>query len=90
MSVDQNTDDIFKSLPNGSKFAHINLCGLMNKFDQIKILLRQRSLDVLAVTESKLDSCITDAEIHINGYTVVRRDRNRHGGGALLYCSKFT
>ena len=85
MSVDQNTDDIFKSLPNGSKFAHINLCVLMNKLDQIKILLRQRSLDVLAVTESKLDSCITDAEIHINGYTVVRRDRNRHGGGVLLY-----
>lgn len=40
---------------------------------------------MFAVTESKLDHHISDSEIQITGYTVIRRDRNRHGGGLLLF-----
>ncbi len=28
---------------------------------------------------------ISDSELRINGYTLVRRDRDRHGGGVMLY-----
>ena len=42
-------------------------------------------LEVLAVNESKLDNTITDGEIHIPGYVITRKDRNRHGGGVALY-----
>ncbi len=28
---------------------------------------------------------ISDLDIHLDGYTVFRRDRNRHGGGVLIY-----
>ena len=28
---------------------------------------------------------ITDGEIHIPGYVIIRKDRNRHGGGVALY-----
>ena len=52
----------------------------MNNLDQIKILFCQTSFDDLTVTGTKLNTCITDAVIHINGYTVVRSDRNRHDG----------
>ncbi len=28
---------------------------------------------------------ISDSELRINGYNLVRWDRNRHGGGVMLY-----
>ena len=42
-------------------------------------------LEVLAINESKLDGSINDGEIHIPGYVIIRKDRNRHGGGVALY-----
>ena len=41
-------------------------------------------LEILAINESKLDDSFTDGEISIPGYTIVRKDRNRHGGGGCF------
>ena len=46
-------------------------------------------LDVLAINESKLDHVSND-EIHIPGYNIVRKDRNRHGGGVIMYIKEKT
>ena len=35
--------------------------------------------------ETRVDRSVTNDEIHVNGYRVVRRDRNRNGGGVLTY-----
>ena len=32
---------------------------------------------------------ISDDEISIDGYNVVRADRNRHGGGVLIFISNI-
>ena len=82
---DRSADQLLESLPNGVKYAHINLCGLMNKLDQLRILLRKQTFDVLAISQSKLDSSIEDSEIRIRGYRTFRKDRNRHGGGVIMY-----
>ena len=37
------------------------------------------------MTESKLDPTIFDPEITIEGYVLLRKDRNRHGGGVACY-----
>ena len=37
------------------------------------------------IVETWLDSDISDAEVYISGYRVFRHDRNRHGGGVLVY-----
>ena len=37
------------------------------------------------ITESKLDSSVTNAEVNINGYSIIRNDRNRNGGGVACY-----
>lgn len=42
---------------------------------------------VICITESWLCSDIMDNEISIPGYQVVRLDRNRNGGGVLMYVS---
>ena len=37
------------------------------------------------MSETKLDDSVFDAEINIEGYTLIRSDRNRHGGGVACY-----
>ena len=36
-------------------------------------------------TRAKLDGSVLDGEINIDGYELVRSDRNRHGGGVACY-----
>ena len=40
--------------------------------------------DIVCIVESWMEN-----EISIDGYNVVRADRNRHGGGVLIFISKF-
>ena len=41
--------------------------------------------DVVCVVETWLDKNIDDTEIFVQGYCVHRVDRNRHGGGVLIF-----
>ncbi len=49
------------------------------------MILEKNPLDVLAINESKIDDSISDNEIKIPGYALCRKDRNRNGGGVVLY-----
>ena len=40
---------------------------------------------ILGITESKLYSSVSDQEVNINVYSVLRSDRNRNGGGVTSY-----
>ena len=40
---------------------------------------------MLSFSETWLDSSKSDSEIEIENYTVVRKDRNRKGGGVCVY-----
>ena len=40
---------------------------------------------MLAINESKLDDTISDTEVYIPGYIIIRKDRSRSGGGVALY-----
>ena len=42
-------------------------------------------MDILLISETKIDSSFPTAQFLINGFTTYRRDRNRNGGGILLY-----
>ena len=43
-------------------------------------------LDVLMITENKVDDSSPEQQFHIEGFNIpFRLDRNRHGGGLLLY-----
>ena len=39
----------------------------------------------ICITETWLDGSVFDSEIHIDNYSVRRKDRNRYGGGVCLY-----
>jgi hypothetical protein len=40
-------------------------------------------LDILSINETKIYDSVPDNEISITGYHLIRKDRNRHGGGCL-------
>ena len=70
----------------GFKIACININSLYKQIDEICFILMSSPLDVLAINESKLNHSISDGEIQIPVYVIIRKDRNRHGGGvAALY-----
>ena len=41
--------------------------------------------DIICITETWLDNCITNDELKISGFNLLRLDRNRHRGGIVLY-----
>ena len=69
----------------GFKIASINVASLLLHIEEIRIIMADQRLDLLAVNETRLNSTITDDSIHINGYSIIRNDRNRNGGGVCIY-----
>ena len=69
----------------GFKTANLNVNSLLKHIDEIKDLLFNMPFDILAINESKIDNSIPDTEISIPGYNLIRKDRNRAGGGVVLY-----
>ena len=66
-------------------FGNLNINSLPNKFDQLKTLI-QGKIDILVVTETKLDATFPDEEFMMEGYSKpYRMDRNRDGGGIIIY-----
>eukprot|EP00794_Sanderia_malayensis_P001797 gene1797-2003_t len=72
----------------GLKVGHLNADGLRGKLPEIRQLLQETQLDILiylAITETKLSATVNDNDVCIDGYFVVRKDRDRNGGGVLIY-----
>ena len=69
----------------GIKLCHLNICSLVSKLDQIKILLNQGNIDALALSETWLSSNVPDYFLNIDGYKIFRFDRVGIRGGVALY-----
>ena len=66
-------------------FAHININSIRNKFEDLKLLI-QDNVDILVVTETKLDDTFISAQFYMEGFkTPIRLDRNSFGGGIVIY-----
>ena len=65
--------------------ASLNVNSLQLHLDEIKCLVNEKGIHILAVNETKLDNEITDNLLEIEGYTLHREDRNRNGGGVAVY-----
>lgn len=69
---------------SGFKIASINLASLYKNIDQLRFYMLPKTVDILAINETRLDSSIQNGEASIPGYTHERKDRNRNGGGVAL------
>ena len=75
--------DIFKN--KGLHIIHMNARSLLPKMSEIRLLATRTKAAVISITKSWLDESVTNAEVNINDYCVVRSDRNRHGGGIRTF-----
>lgn len=82
-SDDQDHFQCFEK--KGLHFVHINIRSMVNKMADLISLANKTRASVIAVSETWLDTSVTDGEIRINGYNVVRKDRGCKGGGVCLY-----
>ena len=73
---------------SGLKCYHVNVHSLLLKLDEIRYIVSDLKIQCLSVNESFLSPDIGDHEISIDNFCVFRKDRNRHGGGVILYVSK--
>ena len=71
--------------PDRLIFGQLNINSLRNKFDFIKNIAKDH-VDILMLSETKLDSSFPEGQFFIDGYTKpYRMDRNDKGGGIMLY-----
>ncbi|CAH3185505.1 unnamed protein product, partial [Porites evermanni] len=79
--------DLTFSLPKrkGFKIAFLNIISLPKYLDKLRLRMQSQTLDLLASSETRLDNTFTDSAVSIDGYTLIRRDRCRGGGGVAIY-----
>ena len=64
---------------------HLNIRSLTNKFEEFKHIITTYNNDIFCLNETFLDASVTNSEINVDGYNILRNDRNRHGGGVAIY-----
>ena len=72
----------------GFKKASLNINSLSAHIDEIRILLNDKFLDVLAIQETKLNNSHRDSEFYIPRFDLVRRDRISDGDGGVCFYIK--
>ena len=66
-------------------FGHLNINSILPKIKQLKSLLINSNPSVLRITETKLDNTVNNEEVKIDGYNLIRSNRNKMEGGIPCY-----
>ena len=65
----------------GLHLIHLNINSVLPKIDELCEIAKKTWATVIGLTETKLDATVLNGEVNIDGYELIRSDRNRHGGG---------
>ena len=77
-------NEIRKKNPNRIIIAHLNISSIRNKFEILKEVVGNK-IDVLLISETKLDNPFPLNQFILEGFTPPHRiDRTAHGGGLML------
>ena len=72
----------------GLRLFHLNIRSLRYKMDELRLLCDQHKPHVLAISETWLDDSFVDEEVSLQGYNLMRRDRDCVGGGVAVYVAE--
>ena len=67
------------------KCVCLNARSIINKKDELNIMVDDIKPHIIGITESWANNDITDAELGLEGYELFRKDRMGRRGGVLLY-----
>ena len=89
---DQQRSTINNLIPSkcGFKLGLLNFNKLSTHINEIRILLADKCLDVLAIQETKLDLSNNSSDFYISIYELIRRDRLSHAGWGVCFYTKST
>ena len=82
-TLDRTDDD--ESLDFKVLGIRLNTCSLLPKLDDLRILAHTTSVAAIGITELWLAGSVSDAEVEIPGYIIVRYDRSHTGTGVCMY-----
>ena len=84
--TDKNLNKIRKSTGRkGLLICSLNAPSLVKHKDEIEVLVVENKIDIIAINETKLESNIDNLRVALNDFSLLRCDRNRHGGGVAMY-----
>ena len=66
-------------------FLHLNIHSLLHKTGKLRYITKTSKIAVIGISETRLDDSVLNDEISIEGYDLLRLDRNRHGDGVACY-----
>ena len=69
----------------GLHFIHANARSIFHKVSELELISKNTNAAIIAITETWLDESYTDDSIKIEGYNIIRRDRDGHAGGVCAY-----
>ena len=64
--------------------AHLNINSIRNKFDALKHIIKE-NIDILFISESKIDDSFPENQFTLNGFNHFRYDRDSSGGGGVMF-----
>ena len=66
---------------------YLNINHFENKVIHFWEICHHASIDIICVNETKLDSSYPDSQFHKDAdqFPPFRRDRNKYGGGKIVY-----
>ena len=69
----------------GLRIDHLNIHSLRNKLDELRLFCNEYKPHVLSLNETWLDENISDDELHLTAYNIIRSDRDSFEGGVAIY-----
>ena len=69
-------------------FEHLNVNSLLSKIEELRTLAFNTNISVLGITETKLDSNVSNDWLKIDDYNSLRSDRNKNSGGVACCIKK--
>ena len=70
------------------KLSHLNIRSLKNRdhIVQLRLLVQQIRHEIIIISETWLNSTVSNADIELEGYKILRLDRlGKAGGGVCMY-----
>ena len=58
---------------------------MVKNIDEFRMYSLNHQYDIICVNETWLDNTVNDHEVELDGYDLVLKDRNRHGGGVAMF-----
>lgn len=67
------------------KIAHVNVRSLLPSFQDFKNILLEYDFSIVGLSETWLNKHIDNSHVAVDGYQLLRNDRDSRGGGVAFY-----